>query len=133
MPIVHYALGGKGLGHINRLTTIANAIGRQAPGVEQIFITKGISTGLSETSRFPIIYLPVTPSAETAGLVLSGKTLTSTRFSAMLTASILSCSPEVVVYDYLLSAAVLERVYAAGVKNVLILRDKKESTMLDLL
>ncbi|MBU1887337.1 radical SAM protein, partial [Candidatus Micrarchaeota archaeon] len=47
--------------------------------------------------------------------------------------SILSCSPEVVVYDYLLSAAVLERVYAAGVKNVLILRDKKESTMLDLL
>lgn len=116
-----------GLGHINRLSAIANALRQKRESVRSIFVVEGAGHVLLDTLGLPFIPLPSEHTLfETSGWDPWTQEERSTLSQEISRAILKSINPRFVVFDCFLNAAFAQTVLENKIPAVLCLREMRD-------
>ncbi len=128
MRTVFYPINGVGLGHINRTACIARELKKVDRNAYIFFVTDSPHTQFIEKD-FPLLRLPLPDNPINLINNEESKVFPSRMNENIFLKALSEVRPHAVVYDYKISLKALKYAESQNIKNILILRKKKEELM----
>jgi predicted glycosyltransferase len=120
--IFYHAINGSGLGHLMRLSAVAEAVSRSAPDVHQLIATSANYEAHLRRLNIPAVILPADDSGPQTEPARRRRTVSAEFAGRILWHLVREYDPDVLVFDTHASSRIVLDAKNDGLKTVLVLR-----------